>query len=717
MLFSPSPAIAKHLAYSSCSECLFALHDVQAIDYYFANNALLKRYEIASEDVFFEDAEAISQVFHVLIGLSYFLRQGHSCLAVNAIGAKTYWSDIEQRQETMSADKQTTNTKLGFTFASESQLQEIIQRFYAISPSRKDIEWLAPNLYTGRYASYENAVAAFFKSQQTQHIQLGDTQCITLKSCIDELWPNLFSTLSTQVIPWQQISVANGLIAQTSIISGGAGTGKTYTVARLLLSWLYTQNKDFPQNTRLLLAAPTGKAAQRLNESILTEFDKLLDNNQQNQVSSLIADLRPMIEAKTIHRLLGLGMHGIEPRYNDKKQLDCDFLVIDEASMIDLAMMAKLLRALPKTAKLVLLGDANQLPSVESGGLLKDLVNQSAWQDGTASDDFSRLYTQSHQHLLAHLLPHVVLSKESSKLPDSIQGSYQYNHVTFLQKSMRSDNEITRLAESILNGKAKEFASFISPFKSQKSADKTGTAQQLSLLEVTDETEVITWHDDAYTQNGILKPSMIETIAQRYECVFECDQVDEAISKLQQYRLLSGTKKGRLGTEFLNAQIEQQLRKSFAHIDAGQVYHGMPIMIVQNDYRLKLFNGDIGVIWTSAEGKLEAFFSDADAPSKANSFSVNSLPAFELVYAMTIHKTQGSEFKHVDIVLPNSIMQGGVSNSAQHLSRELLYTGVTRAKSSVGLIANLGVLKNCIENTSTRFSGLKQSLINAKHGL
>jgi exodeoxyribonuclease V alpha subunit len=731
MLFSlPSP-IAKQTGYSSCTDCLLALHDIQPIDYYFANNAIIKRLELDAANDFFNDQKSLEQLFHVLLALSYFQRQGHSCLDIAAIAEKTCWSEADVTQYALSFNQQGAKLKVGFVFVSATKLSDIIQRFDRICLSRNDIQWDEPNLYSGRYANYENEVADFFKQQQTQFLVAAEPAFKHIQQCADELWPTLFPAKAGKDIDWQQVSAANGLIWQTSIISGGAGTGKTYTVARLLLSWLYTKKKDSSTRVKLMLAAPTGKAAQRLNESILGEFTQLINSDQENQVAGLITDLMPMIQAKTIHRLLGLGMHGIEPKYNHKKQLDCDFLVIDEVSMIDLAMMAKLLRALPKTAKLVLIGDANQLPSVESGGLLKDLVNQSAWQDAAILGDYSGVYSQSHKQLLSKLLPGFATNNHQNKMNaeehseleaiscastnTNNENSINCNHVTFLQKSMRSQNEITQLAQNILLGQLASFTGLLSGAKydSEKSNfNNKQTTQQLSLPITGPETPVITWHEDAYTQAGTLKTTLLEQIAQRYACIFESRDVDEAFQRLKQYRLLSATKKGRLGTEFLNTQIEQQLRKRFSHIDVGKLYRGMPIMIVQNDYRLHLFNGDIGVVWSNEDGQLIACFPDPDKPETHQSFSFISLPAFELVYAMTIHKTQGSEFEHVDILLPNIVANNAMLYSSQHLSRELLYTGVTRAKQSIGIIANFPALNDCIGKTSTRFSGLKRKLAN-----
>lgn len=699
MLFSLPHDILKQLSYRNCSDCLNALNDVQAIDFYFACHAISQRLVAGDErnDVL-TDLQNVTQLFHVFIALSYFLRQGHSCLSMNAIAGKTLWTDNEQ-----------ASNCAGFQFADNKTLTQSIEGLLARSAHRRDIIWSSPNLYTARYAHYENIVAAYFAEQQTRRAAVDKQQLGTIIERASSLWPSLFAQEKTdqalKTFDWQQISVANGLVAQSSIISGGAGTGKTYTVARLLLAWLHCQDQR-----RLLLAAPTGKAAQRLNESIAGEFARLLTQHTRGQIPALIETLTPMIQAKTIHRLLGLGMQGIEARFDENRTLECDFLVIDEASMIDLAMMAKLLRALPKHAKLVLIGDANQLPSVENGGLLKDLVNQSQWREASVSNDFSGIYTPSHRQILSQLIPN--LHKENQSSPPAVQAiRYDYNHVTFLQKSMRSDNQITELAESILTGMPNKVLSCLKKYDS--GAGNEGEQQSLFPLDNAN----IQWQQDSLSQVGKLKPGVIERIAQRYEAVFESDSASDAILALQRYRLLSSTKKGRLGTEFLNAQIEQALRKKFSHIDEGGVYQGMPIMIVQNDYRLKLFNGDIGVIWTNPEGHLVACFSHATASDGIVSFRFTSLPAFERVYAMTIHKTQGSEFEHVDIVLP-SVSTANIDGSAdtkglysaQHLNRELLYTAVTRAKASVGLYASELVLSDCVRNDSSRYSGLRQKL-------
>ncbi len=725
MLFSLAPAISKKIGYATCTDCLLVLADIQSIDYYFANNAIMQRYEYEAEHIFFSDQQSLAQLFHMLLALSYFQRQGHSCLTISAVADQTYWAEADAIQIEPALGQKETRIKTGFSFTNSQELSEIIQRFAEILPSRKDINWDAPNLYTARYANYENEVARFFREQQSKYLASSTDEFTHLQHCANTLWPTLFPIKPQQSVDWQKVSVANGLISQTSIISGGAGTGKTYTVARLLLSWLFTQKEAGSGKAKLMLAAPTGKAAQRLNESIIGEFAQLLGVNKVDQISALIDDLMPMIKAKTIHRLLGLGMHGIEPKYNGKKQLDCDFLVIDEVSMIDLAMMAKLLRALPKGAKLVLIGDANQLPSVESGGLLKDLVNQENWHNAAESRDYSNIYTQSHLSLLRKLMPNLALNLVSDNLQEvnaemkgnseteSVHRAYQYNHVTFLQKSMRSQNEITQLSQCILQGKQNPFLSLLSSFKTANNgsdADNQQAIEQLSLLIEEPTAPAITWHENAYTPNGTINLELLASIAQRYQGIFESRNADEAIAQLKQYRLLSPTKKGRLGTEFLNTQIEQQLRKRFSHITVGQVYRGMPIMIVQNDYRLNLFNGDIGVIWPNENGHLEACFSVPESLEPHVAFSITSLPVFEIVYAMTIHKKQGSEFEHVDILLPNIPAGSAAPQNNQHLSRELLYTGVTRAKNSLAIIASLSVLKECIGKTSVRLSGLKNKL-------
>lgn len=746
MMFALSSAIAKHIGYSSSYDCTSQLQDVQAIDYFFACNAVTQRYDYQSSHEFFKKAESLKQIFHVLIALSYSQRQGHGCLDVRAISAESLWVETVQIDAQSIQVQQNKVIKPGFKFLDLEALGEVVQAFLDIYPNRDDLHWATPYLYTARYFQYEKEIAEYFIEQQKHKVLFDNPNFKGLQNCAAKLWPQLFDLESQSDVDWQLLSVANGLLAQTSIISGGAGTGKTYTVARLLLSWLYMQkanasNQEANANRtenfinkqpKLLLAAPTGKAAQRLNESISEEFEKL---KSSDDIAGLVDELSPMVEARTLHRLLGLGMFGIQPRYNEKQPLDCDLLVVDEASMIDVAMMAKLLRALPKGAKLILVGDANQLPSVESGGLLKDLVDQALWRNASIEQVYSAAHINMLCHLLPSLSPHAKTTKtqqleniantnEPSNTELARIKHYHYDHVTFLQKSMRSQGEIKTLADTILFGSLSGLQRYLldrvsqfdvadeqAPQSEDDVQSQSAHEAQLSFnLTTSPMGEDIIWYQNAYTVKGGLKPSLLNRIAKNYHTVFKSNNAFEALSKLQQYRLLSPTKKGRLGTEALNNDIEMQLKKQFSHIQLEGVYKGMPIMVVQNDYRLGLFNGDIGVIWTNKHAQLVACFANSTKADKVKEFSLTVLPKFELVYAMTIHKTQGSEFADVDIVLPSQLPSVSNAFESQHLSKELLYTGVTRAKKSIGLIASLPILKEAVANTSKRYSGLKRQI-------
>jgi exodeoxyribonuclease V alpha subunit len=382
--------------------------------------------------------------------------------------------------------------------------------------------------------------------------------------------------------------------------------------------------------------------------------------------------------------------------------------------MIDVAMMAKLLRALPSHAKLILIGDANQLPSVESGGLLKDLVDQKAWRNPTLSN----VYSDERLICLKSLVPNLSVSIERLTTEHIGLASKQYDNVTFLQKSMRSQGKIKALADLVLAGRSQDLSRFLSKYtinleaasKKNKSAENSRLIQNMGQSDSKQKPANISWYLDAYTERQGLKKQLIENIARHYHAVFESATAFEALSHLKQYRLLSPTKKGPVGTEILNMELERQLKKSFSHIELGHPYKGMPIMIVQNDYKLNLFNGDIGVIWTNEKGRLVAFFNNVTCDTQVTHYSLTALPNYELVYAMTIHKTQGSEFSIVDIVLPNTLANGASNYEGQYLSRELLYTGITRAKKGIGLIASLSVLVKSVEQASTRHSGLKRKI-------
>ena len=683
--------------YRSSEHCMAQLSGIEAIDYFFACQLMASRL-IHSQDK--EAAEAhlesaqVTQVFHILLALSMHQRMGNSCLALSSIAGRTIWQSIDGELSEMDQSR-------GFTFGSLESLRTDLEAFLAQEKQRHDLVFQRDGkslLFTARYWRYEEEIAGYFRTRQQEDLNAASLSMIG--ETVDEVWPSLFPNISNMQdssIDWQALAVLNTMLSNTSIISGGAGTGKTYTAARVLVTWLVLQNKLNPYDSnikfvaqpKVLLAAPTGKAAQRLEQSIDNELNCL---EQHAHLRDVCTKLRAMNKAKTLHRLLGIGYQGINAKFNENSQLDCDLLLVDEVSMVDIAMMAKLIRAMPRHAKLVLLGDANQLPSVESGVVLRDLVSNLE-----TSIVISHGYSKKHIDTLGKIAPW--LKVEDLQRRQSDDDVYLHDHVSLLQQTRRAEGVVKEFGDLILktNSDSKGTLAAIDDIFERHLFDEKNDSQVASTSKVLQFYSGSSAYRNAYE----LDSSIVTKIAANYKPLFFADSALEALKTLNTYRCLTPTNTGPFGTHSLNYQTEKALQSQNCPVDIGGIYQGLPIMVVQNDYRLGIYNGDMAIIWQDEKQRLMAWFANADL-TQVRKLSMSSLPQYERVYAMTIHKTQGSEFDAVDLVLPN------IFNDK--LSRELLYTGVTRAKKRLSVIGNKELLINAIKNKGVRFSGLPDKL-------
>ncbi|MCL2207005.1 MAG: exodeoxyribonuclease V subunit alpha [Fibromonadales bacterium] len=353
------------------------------------------------------------------------------------------------------------------------------------------------------------------------------------------------------------------------IITGGPGTGKTTSLANILKNRL---------NKKILLAAPTGKAALRMKESLDGQGIRL--------------------EAKTLHRLLGYKYLSVSFEHAKENQLDADIVAIDECSMIDLPMMSKLLDAIPDGCDLYLLGDKNQLASVEAGSVFADICEK-------LKDD-ENIYRK-------------------------------------LTKNYRSDNGINALSKQILEESIENFNN----------------------------------EDVRHYESDKLESELFS----RYEKLFSAKNKEEALDFLKTFQILCATKVGQNGTEQINRKFHNLAKKRNAKY--------FPIMITENNYHLNLFNGDVGV-----KDKDLAYFG-------AETFPVLTLPRHELAYAITIHKSQGSEYDCVAVVYPNEKME-----KEAFLTKELLYTAITRAKKECLLFGSKEILLDSCKKEIFRASGI-----------
>ncbi|MDQ7091355.1 MAG: exodeoxyribonuclease V subunit alpha [Methylococcales bacterium] len=452
-------------------------------------------------------------------------------------------------------------------------------------------------LYMHRYWFYETRLATQLKQLLVINYQVDD-----LNTALDHYFP--VQQDDFQAIDWQREAAKMALTQAFSMVTGGPGTGKTTTVVKILA--LLQQASLQPLH--IALAAPTGKAAMRLQESIGHSKHGL---NCTDKLKQSIPE-----EVTTLHRLLG-AKPPPSPyfKHHAENPLPYDVVVIDEASMVDLALMSKLMDALKPTARLILLGDKDQLASVESGSVLADL-------------------TMSLK-----------------------------NHTVELLKSHR------------FGGVIKELAAAINKQQGLKAWD---------LLTTPNETITVLTQNSLNYMADKQRPFL--TLAQQHA------SFDSIYAAFNQFQVLCSNRNGPNGVNEINRLVEKKLGLS------GHWYNGRPIMITKNDVATQLYNGDIGLCLSdnSQYGQLRVYFLLADGSIKK--ILPSRLPACETVFAMTIHKSQGSEFNEVLIALPDTL------NPV--LTKELIYTGITRAKKTVTVVAHKAVFINAVAQKVARYGGL-----------
>ena len=516
----------------------------------------------------FKDAQK-DDLNTLLSELSYQQSQGHSCILLN-------------------------NTEIALIKASELTSED----------NQSPLILEKNRLFLQRYWFYEKRLAQ----------QIIALMALTLPANnLDLLLDRYFIQLIDET-DWQRVAAKNAITNAFSIITGGPGTGKTTTVVKILA---LLQETALKQNTALhiALAAPTGKAAMRLQESIGQSKNTL-------PCSEAIAAQIPET-VTTLHRLLGAQPPSPYFTHDADNPLIYDLVVVDEASMIDLALMSKLVDALKPNSRLILLGDKDQLSSVESGAVLADL-------------------TKSHSQ-----------------------------HTTELKKSFRFSGEIKALADAVNEQEAEKAWKIL----------KNG--QQVSLL-----------NDD-----------VIEYIANQYADFFKLVQqrvACEVIFKsFNQFRVLCSNRHGEQGVIDINQRVEKELIQQGKIRLSGQWYEGCPVMVTQNDYSMQLFNGDIGLyLYDKKLAKYLVFFLKPDGTIKK--ILPSKIPQHETVFAMTIHKSQGSEFENCLCILANKV--------TPVLTKELVYTAITRAKSNLKIYSSETIFKQTLQQKVERIGGLYDKL-------
>lgn len=627
---------------------------------------------------------AIKVYAYLVIKLSQALNRGEVCIEIAQLFdiQKKLSISLAQVKSYLSQFVTVHNIELEF----DAKLNALAQQNPYDLVINYPLVLMQGRLYFSRYWFYQQQV--FFSINTRLESTESISPSVQLGQTLQQLFPEKYtqSSSSKPEPNWQMLAAASACLNRFSVITGGPGTGKTTTVTRLLAALISQQ-----PNLRIALAAPTGKAAARLVESIVAAKTKLAETFP-------LAEKIP-ITSFTLHRLLGWRPDGFS--YNHNKTLPYDLVIVDEASMVDLPMMAQLMESLGEHTKLILLGDKDQLASVEAGSVLGDLCDSGVMVNGYHAHGLQAQRAQQLESLCG--------------LEDGFLTAYiepdaplMANSLTQLRKSYRftSDSGIGQLASAVNGGRydlvEQSFAQYddIQSYSALYSLDRSESEEEKSK-----EAEQA-WQQQVVNGYGFY-----------LQAIAKGESPEVVLELFNQFQLLCALRQGNSGLLALNERIQTLLQArglltlGFNDASQGQSssqqrwYSGRPVMITRNDYELNLFNGDIGIamvvpnVGLGDQQELRVCFI---ADGKVRQILPARLPEHETAFAMTVHKSQGSEFTDVALVLPES--------HSPVISRELIYTAITRAKSSFSLYSNRDVLERGVSSRIERASGLRDLL-------
>ena len=542
-------------------------------------------------------------------------------------------------------------------------------------------------LYLRRYWNHERTVAGAIRQRLAQTRPVA----ANLGEELDRLFPAAAPSKSAGP-DWPKIACALAARGGFTVITGGPGTGKTTTVVRLLGLLQTLQLREHVQPLRIRLAAPTGKAAARLNASIAAQIAQL-------DVSETTRAAIPA-EVTTLHRLLGARPDTRRFRHDHAHPLHLDVLVIDEASMIDLEMMSAVLAALPPNARLILLGDKDQLSSVEAGAVLGDLcrhaegghydADTATWLRAVAHEDIERFVRDDARPLDQQVA--------------MLRHSHRFGETSGIGQLARAVNQGDAAAARALLGSSAGDLAWMTATHRQQLAEMAIDGNQHGFDEPAGATGPFGYRH-YLEQLQLERPSADRGVEEHDRWA------RNVLSAFGSFQLLCALRQGPYGVEGLNALVAEGLQARGLIETVAGWYEGRPVMVTRNDYTLGLANGDVGICLRMPDesGKLRlvvAFLVNASSGDTASTRIRHVLPSrlgeVMTVYAMTVHKSQGSEFEHTALVLP--------AESSTNLSRELLYTGITRARRWFSLFAEPAVIDDAVARRIRRHSGLARLL-------
>lgn len=522
-------------------------------------------------------------------------------------------------------------------------------------------------LYLQRYFVYENQVLEKIKEfSKNEFREERKSKLIKQKEFILQAISkdvDILSYADIEKVDWQAIASIMGVLNNITFITGGPGTGKTTTVAKILSLLKRIEGEEI----RIALTAPTGKASTRMKESLLNSVKE----HKELEIDKLVEGSEPF----TIHRLLGANLNSPFFKHNKDNPLPYDVVIVDESSMIGLALFAKLITAIPSTSRVIILGDSEQLASVDAGTLFGDICLSQTENENRFSEEDTAFFNS------------LVNSKRKSYLP--FLDSYKVLNANFvrLKKTYRFDNasELGDFTKAIIEGNKEEVAKLF----------ENKDAKSLKI-------------DDEYNE------SFLKNFALGYKAYIEEKDISKALKNINNCRVLCAVKQGEQGVYAINDKIKSILKNEYKGQNDffnpnGEFYHNQLIIVTKNQQDLNLFNGDVGLIRKGEDEKLKVNFSIVEEKKGVVTESVRTIsPGFiescETVFAMTIHKSQGSEFNEVLVILPKK-------KENRLLTRELVYTGITRAKNCAYVQTSSEVLLTAVDKGVDRVSGLEKRIL------
>lgn len=593
-------------------------------------------------------------------------------------------------------------------------------------------------IYFRSYFSYENSAASFIKEKSHALTEQSSEDLAYLKKALNILFGD-----SNDKVNWQKVAAASSALSDFSVICGGPGTGKTTTVLKLLMLLLA---KDPNSPKQIMLCAPTGKAATRMVESI--EDQLRVDSSFMKTFNKLCSafhcdedKLLAMIPrtATTVHKVIGIIPHQERPNYNEDNPLPCNILIVDEVSMISLSLFSKLIKAVSKDTKVILLGDKDQLVSVEPGKVFSDLCSVLNYENSISNGKLEKLSSilgYSKDALLQANGSGHNISENVSMLVES----HRFKSTSLLGKLAKAVNEVDKdNAKDIDNWFEKD--GFISEITDGESLFSTDEKTEVSSVFIKDKSR-----SGLKSLSSLITKKSLEFFCNEGEYLSKLKSNEFVVKNdkdakvifdlLNHYRILCANRNGPLGTVEINKKVNNDVQaflrgsKSLnLRYDPEDFYPGKVILITKNDSFLNVDNGDVGFVAFDSdeakeENRLKVFFppkdksaSDDENFKEVRRISPERLSDYESGFAMTIHKSQGSEYSYVCMVL--------CATYNPVLTKELIYTGLTRAKSKdkfdkdnktitvggkVSIITDKKLFKECVVKRVHRESGLSVML-------